>query len=134
MRARGRLLELLDEHDALGLELLDDEPVVDDLVPDIHRWSVELERPLHNVDRPHDAGAEAARRAEDNAEAGFGERMRGLEHAKSALEGRERGVKGAVRFGEGGSALRGTIQSPSCPLLSRNAFSQKHGRQNMPLR
>ena len=45
--------------------------VVDDLVPHVHRRAVDLERLLDRVDRAHDAGAETARRAENDTERRF---------------------------------------------------------------
>ena len=67
MRTRGRLAEVLDEDDALGLERVDDGSVVHDLVAHIDRGAVDFERPLDDVDRPHHAGAKAARGAKDHA-------------------------------------------------------------------
>ena len=69
--AGRRLGELLDEHDALGLEGVDDVFVVDDLVPHVHRRAVDHQRGLDRVDRPHDAGAKAARGAQNEAERRF---------------------------------------------------------------
>ena len=57
----GHVLELLDEDGALGLQLLDHEAVVDDLVADVNRRPILLQRPLDNLDSPFDAGTEAAR-------------------------------------------------------------------------
>ena len=61
-----------DEHRALGLEAVDDELVVDDLVADIDRRAVALERELDDPDRAVDAGAEAARRRDQQGEGGLG--------------------------------------------------------------
>ena len=69
--AGRRLGELLDEHDALGLQRIDDVLVVDDLVPHVHRRAVDPQRGLDRVDRPHDAGAEAARGAQNEAKRRF---------------------------------------------------------------
>ena len=44
--AVGHLVELVDEHRALGLQAVDDEAVVDDLVADIDRRAIALERQL----------------------------------------------------------------------------------------
>ena len=64
-RPVGRaLVELLDEDRALGAQPVDDEAVVHDLVADIDRRAPLLERHLDDLDRPVDAGAEAARRGE----------------------------------------------------------------------
>ena len=51
---------------ALALELFDHMPIVHDLVPDIDRRAVFLERPVDDVDRPDDARAEAARLSHEN--------------------------------------------------------------------
>lgn len=67
--AAGRhLVQFLDEDRALRLQPLDDVFVVYDLVPHIDRRAIDLERPLHRVDGAHDAGAEAARGAQENAQ------------------------------------------------------------------
>ncbi len=62
------LVQLVDEYGALGLEVVDHELVVHDLVAHIDRCPVEGERPLHDVDRPHHAGTEAARRRDKDLE------------------------------------------------------------------
>jgi len=51
---------LVDEHGALGPQVLDDGAVVDDLVADVDRGPVKLERPLHHRDGAGHARAEAA--------------------------------------------------------------------------
>ena len=65
-RAVGNFIQLLDEDGALALELLDHMAVVDDLVADIDGRAEFLERPLDDLDRPDDAGAEAARLSHKN--------------------------------------------------------------------
>ena len=67
----GNFVELLDEDRALGLEALDHVAVVYDLVAHIDRRAVAGERPLDRVDGAHDAGAEAARRAQQHLERGL---------------------------------------------------------------
>ena len=64
-------VELLDEHRALGLQALDHVAVVHDLVADVDRRAVALERLLDRIDRPHHAGAEAARGAQQDLELRF---------------------------------------------------------------
>ena len=59
--ARRDLGQLFDENRAFGLEAVDDEFVVNDLVTDVDRRSVLLERPLDDFDGAHHAGAESAR-------------------------------------------------------------------------
>jgi len=65
--ALRRLSELLDEDDALGLQRVDDVLVVDDLVPDVDRRPVDLQRPLDDVDRARHPSAKAARGAQNDA-------------------------------------------------------------------
>ena len=61
-RAAGRNLgELVDEHRALRLQVVDDELVVHDLVAHVDRRAELRERLLDDRDRAVDAGAEAAR-------------------------------------------------------------------------
>ena len=55
----------------LALRLVDHVAVVDDLVADIDRRAEALQRQLDDLDRPVDAGAEAARRAEQDASGGL---------------------------------------------------------------
>ena len=64
--AGGHLVGLVDEHGALGAEVLDDGAVVDDLVADVDRRPVQLERPLDRRDGAGHAGAEAARLGKDH--------------------------------------------------------------------
>ena len=72
----GHLVELVDEHRAQLLQAVDDEAVVDDLVADIDRRAEPLERQLDDLDRAVDAGAETARRGDQDAEgAGVGSVM-----------------------------------------------------------
>jgi hypothetical protein len=59
--AVGSLIDFLDEDGALGLEAVDHVFVVNDLVAHVDRRLVLIQSPLDNVDRPNDAGAEAAR-------------------------------------------------------------------------
>ncbi len=71
-RPVGRaFVEFLDEDRSPGAQSVDHEAVVHDLVPDVDRRAPFLERHLHDLDRPVDAGAEAARRGEEDRQ-GFG--------------------------------------------------------------
>ena len=79
------LRELVDEDRALGLEVVDDLPVMDDLVAHIDRAAAPRERALDGRDRPLDAGAEAARRGEQD-----GERRPGRHGARPAAATRSR--------------------------------------------
>ena len=56
-RALGHLVGLLDEDRAAPLEGGDDVLVVDDLLADVDRRAVDLQRPLDGDHRPVDAGA-----------------------------------------------------------------------------
>src|SRR5690606_38117492 len=62
--SRQRVVELVDEHGPALAQLLDHVLVVDDLLADVDGRSVELERPLHRLDRAIDAGAVTPRRRE----------------------------------------------------------------------
>ena len=59
-RARRDVGDVVDEHDALGLEALDDQPVVDDLVVAVHGRREAADHPGQRLDRHLDAGAEAS--------------------------------------------------------------------------
>jgi hypothetical protein len=63
--AVGHLAHFLDEHRAHRLQPVDHIFVVDDLVPDIDRGAVALERELDDADGALHPGAEAARRGDD---------------------------------------------------------------------
>ena len=69
IRAGRHLVGLVDEHGALGAEVLDDGAVVDDLVADVDRRPVQLERPLDHRDGAGHARAEAARLGKDHPHA-----------------------------------------------------------------
>ena len=74
--------EFLDENRALGLQAVHDVAVVDDLVPDIDRGAVDRQRPFHDIDRPHHAGAEAPRGTKHDFKVWFGCHLR-KSHAES---------------------------------------------------
>ena len=63
-RAERRVLLALDEDGAAALEVADDVRVVDDLLADVDRRAVQLERPLDRLDGPFDPGAVPAGRCE----------------------------------------------------------------------
>ena len=73
-RALRHLVDLRDEAGALRPKVLDHALVVDDLVPDVDGRAVALQRPLHGLDGPLDAGAEAARLGEQDFQRSFGVR------------------------------------------------------------
>ena len=60
-KAVRHIVQILHEDRAAGLQALDHEAVVDDLVADIDRAAEFLQRPLDDLDRAFDAGTEAAR-------------------------------------------------------------------------
>src|SRR5665213_2127490 len=64
-RARRNLVDLVDEPRTLGAQPLDDVPVVHDLVADVDRRPVLLDRALDDLDRALDAGAKPARLGQD---------------------------------------------------------------------
>src|SRR5262249_31030674 len=59
-RGIRHFVDFLDEDRALGAQLVHDVSVVDDLLADVDLAVADLEGPLDDVDRPDDAGAEAA--------------------------------------------------------------------------
>src|SRR6266511_4095249 len=65
-RALRHLGELLDENGAFGLEAVDDELVVNDLVAHVDRRAVFLERALDNFDGAYHTGAETPRLREND--------------------------------------------------------------------
>src|SRR3546814_20086665 len=84
--------DLVDEHGALGLQRLHDVAVVHDLMADIDRGAIGLDRLRDDLDGPVDAGAEAARRGEQKGD------------RKSAVSGKSE----SVRVDPGG---RGSIRN-----------------------
>ena len=60
-RARRDLIDLVDELRPFRAQPLDDVPVMHDLVPHVDRGPVFLERPLDDLDRAFDPGAEPTR-------------------------------------------------------------------------
>jgi hypothetical protein len=65
--ALGHLALVLDEDRAPRLEVADDVRVVDDLLADVDRPTVEIEQLLDRVDGPLHTRAVAARRSEEDA-------------------------------------------------------------------
>src|SRR5260370_27713891 len=60
-RAGGHLVQFLDEAGALGLERFDDIAIMHDLVADIDRRAILLQRALDDLDGADDPGAKPAR-------------------------------------------------------------------------
>ena len=69
--AVGHLVQAFHEHRALRLERIDDIAIVDDLVPDIDRRAVFLDRQLDDANGAIDARAETARRGDQEIEGGL---------------------------------------------------------------
>src|SRR5262249_30516731 len=65
-RVGGNFGQILDEPRTLRLEVLHDMLVMDDLVADIDRRPVLLERTFDDLDRANDAGTESTRLGQDN--------------------------------------------------------------------
>ena len=73
----GNLVHLLDEAGALVAQLVDDVAVVDDLLAHVDRAVADLEGLLDDVDRAHDARAEAAQAGDEELlDAGCPEKSR----------------------------------------------------------
>ena len=64
--ARGDLVEFVDEMRAFGAQPLHHMAVVHDLVPDIDRRAVFLDRPFDDLDRPLDTGTKAPGLGQDH--------------------------------------------------------------------
>ena len=75
--AGGDVGDVVDEHDALALEALDDQLVVDDLVVAVHRRLEGPDHPGERLDRHLHAGAETPRLGEQHLFDG---------HARQAIE------------------------------------------------
>ena len=85
-RAGRDLVQLIDEHGAAGAQVLHHVAVVDDLVADVDRRAVLLQRPLDDLDRPLHAGAETAGLGQDDADHGqFSNRRRRAESPTKRL-------------------------------------------------
>ncbi len=84
-RAGRDLVQLVDEHGAACAQVLHHVAVVHDLVPDVDRRAVFLQRPFDDLDRPLDAGAEAAGLGQNDADHGlFSKRRRGADSPTGA--------------------------------------------------
>jgi hypothetical protein len=69
--AVGYLAQFVDEYGALGFQAFDDITVMHDLVPDIDRCAIFLQRDLDDLDRPVDTGAKAAWARQKNCQGPF---------------------------------------------------------------
>src|SRR5258708_39475497 len=61
------LIELVDEHSAKAAQAIDDEAIVDDLMPHIDGRSEALECKLDDLDGPIDSGAKTARGRDEDS-------------------------------------------------------------------
>ena len=105
-RSSGHLVELVDEHRAQVAQPVDDEAVVDDLVADIDRRAEPLERQLDDLDGAVDAGAEAARRRDQDAQGEGGCRhRRRCKRSLAALKGASYERRHCQPLAEGNPAL-----------------------------
>ncbi len=86
--AIGHLVQLLDEDRALLTQRIDDVAVVDDLVADIDRRAVFFERPLHDLDRAVDSGAESAGGRDEEHQRRFLGRVAGNVGQGARMQGR----------------------------------------------
>ena len=66
-RAVRDLIEFIDENGATRAQILHHMTVVHNLVTDVDRRAILLQRALDDLNRPLDAGAKAARLSQDNA-------------------------------------------------------------------
>src|SRR5262249_1133453 len=57
---RRHFRQVLDKSCTLGLEALDDVPIVHDLMAHIYRWSIFLQRTLDDLDGGYDASAKTS--------------------------------------------------------------------------
>ena len=71
-RAVGHVGDVVDEHHAEGLEAVDDQLVVDDLVVAVHGRLEGAHHPRQRLDRHLDAGAEPAGRGQQHASTSMG--------------------------------------------------------------
>jgi hypothetical protein len=65
-RSFGNLIQLVDKDRALLRQIGHNIAVMDDLLADVDRGAKGIERNLHDIDGPHNAGAEAARLEKEN--------------------------------------------------------------------
>ena len=72
------LVEFLDEDRAFGLKAANYIEVMDDRPPDVDRCAMDSERIPHSVDRAPNAGAEAARRSQQDLKVRTGQFRRSL--------------------------------------------------------
>jgi hypothetical protein len=64
--AVGNLVQFVDEDRALFLQGFDDEAVVDDLMADIDRGSIQVDGAFHHMDGAVDTGAESTGTGQDD--------------------------------------------------------------------
>ena len=110
----GAIVQLFDKDRALGLQGVNDEFVVDDLVPDIDRRAPFLDRKLDDLDGAVDAGAKAARGGEVEGEGGQVRhcKVRGWSGVRGKTLGRRRPVWSAGRSSARTGFIAGAAQRP----------------------
>src|SRR5919198_232655 len=126
-RALGHLVVLLDEYRAALLERLDDVQVVDDLLADVHRRAVVLQRVLDGLHRAVDAGTVAA---------GFGEQYP-LLSAVHAPDGTDVAFRAGWTHAVTGSGTRarrpgGRRRRGGAPATRPRTGAADAGRQQRP--
>jgi hypothetical protein len=70
------IVQLFDKDRSHAAQAVNHKAVVDDLMPDIDRRAVAIERDLDDLDRSIDAGAKAARGSDNDVKRGLGETHR----------------------------------------------------------
>src|SRR6202162_2228270 len=133
----GHFIGLLDEHGALGAQLVHDVAVVDDLLAHVDGSVAHLEGAVHDVDRAHDARAESAQARDEELLDGrlwgcpwchhvtvstsFSSRLRAAAGSAPSLAGRERSGKSSSAFATtpGASSFR-FARCNACGLCSTN--------------
>ncbi len=102
MRVGRHLVQFLDEDRTLGLQTVDDELVVDDLMPDIDRRAMLLEREFDDADGAIHPGTEAARGGDQQVEG----RLDGVGHGDGSTPLLARVQPGSYAGGQTGILLR----------------------------
>ena len=67
----GDLIKLANKDGAFSFKIIDDEAIMDNLMPDIDRRAISLQCRFYNIDRAHNPSAETARGAEEDCERRF---------------------------------------------------------------
>ena len=116
-RPGGHVPEVVGEHRALALQVVDHVPVVHDLVPHVDRRAVDLERQIDDIDGAVHAGAEAAGGREV-------ERVRARSHGRSG-----HGAEEACARVERDSTRRLEVQQTLAGLARSVAGGERQGTE-----